>query len=127
MWFSELVVDRRAVCARAGKPPDTMHPTLNIAIKAARRAATVISRAALDVDLLRVEAKQPNDFVTEVDRAAEEAIIQVLREAYPSHSILAEESGETGPEADTAVRISFFIGLITISFSVVILVSPLSV
>ena len=78
-----------------------MHPTLNIAIKAARRAATVINRAALDVDLLRVEAKQPNDFVTEVDRAAEEAIIQVLREAYPSHSILAEESGETGPAADT--------------------------
>ena len=101
MWFSELVVDRRAVCARAGKPPDTMHPTLNIAIKAARRAATVINRAALDVDLLRVEAKQPNDFVTEVDRAAEEAIIQVLREAYPSHSILAEESGETGPATDT--------------------------
>ena len=78
-----------------------MHPTLNIAIKAARRAATVINRAALDVDLLRVEAKQPNDFVTEVDRAAEEAIIQVLREAYPSHSILAEESGETGPEAES--------------------------
>ena len=78
-----------------------MHPTLNIAIKAARRAATVINRAALDVDLLRVEAKQPNDFVTEVDRAAEEAIIQVLREAYPSHSILAEESGETGPATDT--------------------------
>jgi len=78
-----------------------MHPTLNIAIKAARRAATVINRASLDVDLLRVETKSPNDFVTEVDRAAEEAIIQVLRDAYPSHSILAEESGETGPEADT--------------------------
>ncbi|MBS0369652.1 inositol monophosphatase family protein [Zoogloea sp. LCSB751] len=78
-----------------------MHPTLNIAIKAARRAATVINRASLDVDLLRVEVKSPNDFVTEVDRAAEEAIIQVLREAYPSHSILAEESGETGPEAET--------------------------
>jgi myo-inositol-1(or 4)-monophosphatase len=78
-----------------------MHPTLNIAIKAARRAATVINRASLDLDLLRVETKSPNDFVTEVDRAAEEAIIQVLREAYPSHSILAEESGETGPEADT--------------------------
>ena len=48
-----------------------MHPPLNIAVKAARRAATVINQAALDVDLLRVEAKQPNDFVTEVDRAAE--------------------------------------------------------
>lgn len=78
-----------------------MHPTLNIAIKAARRAATVINRASLDVDLLRIETKQPNDFVTEVDRAAESAIIDVLREAYPSHAILAEESGETGPAEDT--------------------------
>lgn len=78
-----------------------MHPTLNIAIKAARRAATVINRASLDLDLIRVETKSPNDFVSEVDRAAEEAIIQVLREAYPSHSILAEESGETGPEAES--------------------------
>ncbi|MCE1186996.1 MAG: inositol monophosphatase [Rhodocyclales bacterium] len=78
-----------------------MHPTLNIAIKAARRAATVINRASRDLEQLRVEVKQPNDFVTEVDRAAEEAIIQTLREAYPNHAILAEESGETGPEADT--------------------------
>lgn len=78
-----------------------MHPTLNIAIKAARRAATVINRASLDLDLIRVETKSPNDFVSEVDRAAEEAIIQVLREAYPNHGILAEESGESGPEADT--------------------------
>ena len=69
--------------------------------KAARRAANVINRASNDVELLRVESKSPNDFVTEVDRAAEEAIIQVLRDAYPSHAILAEESGETGPEADT--------------------------
>lgn len=78
-----------------------MHPTLNIAIKAARRAAAVINRASNDVELLRVESKSPNDFVTEVDRAAEEAIIQVLRDAYPTHAILAEESGETGPEAET--------------------------
>ncbi|MEC5396829.1 inositol monophosphatase family protein [Uliginosibacterium sp. H1] len=73
-----------------------MHPTLNIAVKAARRAGTIINRAALDIDLLEVRAKQQNDFVTEVDRAAEEAIIEVIREAYPDHAILAEESGEDG-------------------------------
>ncbi len=73
-----------------------MHPTLNIAVKAARRAASVINRASTQLDLLTVQSKSPNDFVTEVDRAAEAAIIEVLREAYPEHAILAEESGSSG-------------------------------
>lgn len=72
-----------------------MHPALNIAIKAARRAGQIINRASNDLDLLKVSAKQPNDFVTEVDRAAEAIIIETLQEAYPSYGILAEESGET--------------------------------
>jgi 3'-phosphoadenosine 5'-phosphosulfate (PAPS) 3'-phosphatase len=70
-----------------------LHPMLNIAVKAARAAGAIINRAALDVDLLQVGSKGPNDFVTEVDRAAETAIIDVLLEAYPEHGILAEESG----------------------------------
>lgn len=70
-----------------------MHPMLNTAIKAARRAATVINRASFDVDLLKVSKKQHNDFVTEVDQAAEAAIIGVLGGAYPDHAFLAEESG----------------------------------
>jgi len=73
-----------------------MHPTLNTAVKAARRAASIINRASTQLELISVQAKSPNDFVTEVDRAAEAAIIEVLREAYPQHGILAEESGETG-------------------------------
>lgn len=77
-----------------------MHPILNIAVKAARRAATVINRASTQIDLLTVETKTPNDFVTEVDRAAEKAIIDVLREAYPGHGILAEESGESGADSE---------------------------
>ena len=72
-----------------------MHPALNIAIKAARRASQIINRASLDLDILQVSSKKPNDFVTEVDKAAEAVIIETLREAYPSHGILAEESGET--------------------------------
>lgn len=77
-----------------------MHPTLNIAVKAARRAATVINRASTQLDLLTVQSKSPNDFVTEVDRAAEQAIIDVLRDAFPGHGILAEESGESGPDSE---------------------------
>ncbi len=78
-----------------------MHPMLNIAVKAARKAGHIINRASRDLDILKVETKRQNDFVTEVDRAAEAAVIGVLREAYPNHAILAEESGEsTGSQGD---------------------------
>jgi len=73
-----------------------MHPTLNIAIKAARRAGQIINRASLDIERLQVSVKQQSDYVTEVDRAAEAAIIDTIREAYPKHAILAEESGSSG-------------------------------
>ncbi|MBQ0920921.1 inositol monophosphatase [Hydrogenophaga aromaticivorans] len=72
----------------------TLHPMLNVAIKAARLAGTIINRAALDVESVRVSAKQTNDFVTEVDHAAEAAIIDTLLTAYPDHAIWAEESGK---------------------------------
>jgi myo-inositol-1(or 4)-monophosphatase len=78
-----------------------MHPILTIAVKAARRAGTIINRASTQLDLLTVQSKSPNDFVTEVDQAAEAAIIEVLREAYPDHGILAEESGESPASADS--------------------------
>jgi myo-inositol-1(or 4)-monophosphatase len=67
---------------------------LNVAVKAARRAATIINRASLNLERLQIDRKQHNDFVTEVDKAAEEAIIETLSEAYPNHGFLAEESGE---------------------------------
>ena len=66
---------------------------LNVAIKAARAAGSIINRASMDLDLLKVNTKSPNDFVTEVDHAAERIIIETLLTAYPGHGILAEESG----------------------------------
>ena len=72
-----------------------MHPMLNIAVRAARRAGSIINRAALDGGGLEVRAKRMNDFVTKVDHAAEEAIIDTVRKAYPDHAVLAEESGES--------------------------------
>ncbi|WP_119353966.1 inositol monophosphatase family protein [Azohydromonas sediminis] len=71
----------------------SLHPMLNIAVKAARAAGAIINRASLDLDVLKVATKSTNDFVTEVDRAAEQAIIDTLLGAYPGHGILAEESG----------------------------------
>jgi myo-inositol-1(or 4)-monophosphatase len=76
-----------------------MHPILNVAVKAARRAGAVISRASLDPGGLEVSAKRANDFVTQVDKAAEAAAIDVIRKAYPDHAILAEESGASAGSA----------------------------
>jgi len=75
---------------------------LNVAIKAARAAGAIINRAALDVEAVRISQKQVNDFVTEVDHASEQVIIETLLTAYPDHGILAEESGSQhgNPHAD---------------------------
>lgn len=73
----------------------SQHPMLNIAVRAARAAGAIINRAALDVDSVRVAQKQVNDFVTEVDQAAERTIIDTLLNAYPGHGIWGEETGRT--------------------------------
>ena len=73
-----------------------MHPMLNTAVKAARRAGNIINRAAQNLDILTITQKTANEFVSEVDREAEQAIIKILLGAYPNHSILAEESGAAG-------------------------------
>lgn len=78
-----------------------LHPMLNTAIKAARIAGAIINRASLDLDRLQVNSKGTNDFVTEVDHAAEAAIIDTLLAAYPGHGILAEESGSARGARDS--------------------------
>src|SRR3569832_2459705 len=70
-----------------------MHPMLNTAVKAARKAGAIINRASLDLDQLTVRSKQDRDYVSEVDQMAERAIIETLLDANPKHGILAEESG----------------------------------
>ena len=70
-----------------------MHPTLNIAVKAARRAGSIITRASEDIGSLTINDKGFNDFVSEVDLASEKEIIRVLKASYPDHAFLGEESG----------------------------------
>jgi myo-inositol-1(or 4)-monophosphatase len=78
-----------------------LHPMLNTAIKAARTAGGIINQASRDIDLIKVNTKGPNDFVTEVDQMAERAIIDTLLSAYPGHGILAEESGRSHGAKDS--------------------------
>lgn len=73
-----------------------MHPMLNIAIRAARSAGNIIARACSQLDTVQTQQKGLNDFVTNVDKEAEQAIVQVLRKSYPDHGIIGEEHGDYG-------------------------------
>lgn len=75
-----------------------MHPMLNIAIRAARNAGKIIARSFEEIDMIETSQKGANDFVTNVDKDAEQAIIATIRKSYPDHSIVGEEFGENRGE-----------------------------
>lgn len=70
-----------------------MHPMLNIAVRAARSAGKVIVRALEQLDKVEIESKGTNDFVTSVDKDAENTIVDIIRKSYPTHTIIGEECG----------------------------------
>ena len=82
-----------------------LHPLVNIGIRAARRAGSQITRSLNRLESLDVTSKGRNDFVTDVDRVAEQEIIDTIRRAYPDHGILAEESGASAGSSDEFVWI----------------------
>ncbi|MDP7521545.1 MAG: inositol monophosphatase family protein, partial [Arenicellales bacterium] len=70
-----------------------MNPLLNTAVRAARLAGDVILHNVDRLDRIKIDKKGKADYVSEVDRFAEEEIINTIQSAYPDHAILAEESG----------------------------------
>lgn len=70
-----------------------MSAILNIAIQAAYNAGTIIQQESRNLEHLNIERKGHNDFVSEVDKRAEQAIIHTILKAYPRHNILGEEGG----------------------------------
>lgn len=77
------------------------HPLLNVAVQAARKAGTIITRALDRLEGVKITAKGPKDFATEIDHKAENEIIQIIRKTYPDHSILGEEFGEQKGKDET--------------------------
>lgn len=73
-----------------------IQPTLVIAIKAARRGADVLQRSLSNVDRVPVKEKERHDYVSEVDRFAEEEIVKEIHKAFPGDAILGEEGGSSG-------------------------------
>ena len=79
-----------------------MQPILNIALRAARSAGENIVRASENMDRVKVEEKALNDFVSDVDRAAEKEIVYHITKAFPSHRIVSEEGGVLAEGDETA-------------------------
>lgn len=63
--------------------------------KAARKAAPRLRRDFGEVDALQVSRKGPADFVSNADRAAEAAVVEVLSHARPDWGLMLEEGGVT--------------------------------
>ncbi|WED43806.1 inositol monophosphatase family protein [Legionella cardiaca] len=78
-----------------------MQPLLNIAITAARLAGDIIIRHMEQVDRIKVTAKSDEEYFSEVDIKAEQAIINTIHKAYPDHGIIAEESGVYNDDAES--------------------------
>ncbi len=74
-------------------------PYVLAALQAAH-AAGEIQRSLLG-RLSRIEYKSRHNPVTEADRASEDAIVQILREAFPDHAFLGEEGGRRGEAPHT--------------------------
>ncbi len=77
-----------------------MQPLLNIAINAARQAGDIIIRHMEQLDRVKITAKSNEEYFSEVDVKAEQAIINTIHKAYPEHGIIAEESGTYNEDAE---------------------------
>jgi myo-inositol-1(or 4)-monophosphatase len=78
-----------------------MQPLLNIAITAARQAGDIIIRHLEQLDRIKINAKNGDEYFSEVDIKAEQAIINTIHKAYPDHGIIAEESGNQNDSSET--------------------------
>lgn len=77
-----------------------MHAILNIAVRAARAAGRVAMKSFAQPDQVEVSSKGLHDYVSNIDKACEEVIINTIKKSYPDHAFLAEESGEHGAKGD---------------------------
>ena len=73
-----------------------LKPAVNVMVKAARLAGSVVLRYIHRLDSLTVVEKSRQDFASEVDAQAEQEIIKELKRAHPDYAVLGEETGVKG-------------------------------
>jgi len=68
------------------------HPMLNAAVKAVRKAGSLINRACLDLSNIPTHKKIDGSLVSDIDKAVQEEILYILKTLYPQHQFIAEEN-----------------------------------
>jgi myo-inositol-1(or 4)-monophosphatase len=68
-----------------------MHPLVNTGVQAARSASRIITQGYDRLDRVTVNEKAQNDYVSSIDKAVQDHLIEQIRERYPNHAIIAEE------------------------------------
>jgi myo-inositol-1(or 4)-monophosphatase len=93
-----------SVAGRATHTPSLdldLDAALCVALDAVKAGCAVLARGRARLSRLRATTKSPGDITTEIDRRSEAAIFSRIRDTYPEHAFLGEESGRTG---DTRCR-----------------------
>ena len=76
--------------------------TLNVMVKAARKAARPLIRDFNEVEQLQVSLKGPADFVTRADRRTEEILFEELKRARPGYGFILEEGEDVAGDGEHA-------------------------
>ncbi len=77
-----------------------MHPMLNIAVKAARRAGTFINQASLNIERMSAMRKFSDKSLSEIDIYSGKIIREVLSASYPDHSIFIGEKHQISEKTE---------------------------
>jgi myo-inositol-1(or 4)-monophosphatase len=76
-------------------PADQLYNLLDIASTAVLAAGSILQDFLGNLESIE-EKGRPGDLVTEADKAAEQAVLQVIKRHCPEHQILTEETGSLG-------------------------------
>lgn len=86
-----------------------MHPTLNIALRAARIASEQIARATEKLDIIKSEQLSVAEYVSQVCEAAERTLAYNIHKTNPTHKVVGVHSGELPGEEASVGDVEWFV------------------
>ncbi|MXP67253.1 inositol-1-monophosphatase [Pantoea sp. Aalb] len=70
-----------------------MHPMLNIALRAVRKAGHLITKNYENPDIIENNKKIKSNFITKIDYV-EDILIEIIHKSYPEHTIITKKNGD---------------------------------
>ena len=74
---------------------------IDVAVDAAREAGSYLRESVGSIRTVERKDGQETNLVTDIDKTSEKMIIERIRNTFPGHAILAEESGASEQQAET--------------------------